>query len=398
MRSINIAIVGLGGRGYGLLKDVILGFDEVNILGVCDLYEDRAQRGYDAVREKKGNEPLKTLDYRDLLTIPDLEALVVTTSWETHIPIAIDAMRAGIRPDVEVGAAYSIDQLWQLVRTSEETGVPCMLMENCCYGREELMVQNMVQQGLFGRIVHCQGGYRHDLRDEISYGRENRHYRNANYKHRNTENYPTHELGPIAKILGINHGNRMLKLTSTASCACGLNEYLAREKGPEYDQTDYRFAQGDVVTTVITCAHGETIVLTLDTTLPRYYSRGFHIQGTKGMYEEENQSVFIDGVHNQDDFYWDRQWGNIKEYREQYEHPIWKQFLNDGVRGGHGGMDYLVFRAFFESVADRTEPPIDVYDMAAWMSIGVLAEESISMGGAPVAIPDFTNGRWIEVR
>ena len=398
MRSINIAIVGLGGRGYGLLKDVILEFDEVNILGVCDLYEDRAQRGFDAVKEKKGNEPVKTLDYHEILQIPDLEAVVVTTSWETHIPIAIDAMKAGVRPGVEVGAAYSIDQLWQLVHTYEETGVPCMLMENCCYGREELMVRNMVEQGIFGQVVHCEGGYRHDLRDEIGNGRENRHYRNANYKHRNTENYPTHELGPIAQILGINHGNRMLKLTSTASCARGMNVYLTREKGAEYDQSSYPFAQGDVVTTVITCAHGETIVLTLDTTLPRYYSRGFHIQGTKAMYEEDNQSIFIDGVHNKDDFYWDRQWGNIKEYRDQYEHPIWKQFLNDGVRGGHGGMDYLVFRAFFESVADRVNPPIDVYDMAAWMSIGVLAEESIAMGGAPVAIPDFTNGQWIEVR
>lgn len=398
MRSINIAIVGVGGRGYGLLKDVILTFDEVNILGVCDLYEDRAQRGFDAVKEKKGNEPVKTQSYKDLLTIPELDALVVTTSWETHIPIAIDAMRAGIRPGVEVGAAYSIDQLWQLVRTSEETGVPCMLLENCCYGREELMVRNMVEQGLFGSIVHCQGGYRHDLREEIGNGRENRHYRNANYLHRNTENYPTHELGPIAQILGINHGNRMVKLTSTASCARGMNEYLRNAKGADYDQSSAAFAQGDVVTTVITCAHGETIVLTLDTTLPRYYSRGFHIQGTKGMYEEENQSIFMDGQDNQFDFEWSKHWGNMKEYREQYEHSIWQQFLSDGVRGGHGGMDYLVFRAFFESVADGTNPPIDVYDMATWMSIGVLSEDSIAMGGAPVAIPDFTNGQWIEVR
>ena len=207
-----------------------------------------------------------------------------------------------------------------------------------------------------------------------------------------------HELGPIAQILNINHGNRMLKLTSTASCARGLNAYLAREKGPSYDLTAYPFAQGDVVTTTITCAHGETIVLTLDTTLPRYYSRGFHIQGTLGMYEEENQSIFIDGVHNQDDFEWHRQWGNIKDYREQYEHPVWKSYLDEGVRGGHGGMDYLVLRAFFESVATQTPPPIDVYDMAAWMSIGVLSEQSIALGGAPVMIPDFTNGRWIETR
>lgn len=398
MRTIKVGIIGLGGRGQSLLTGVILHMDGVEVVGVCDLYEDRTEAGYQAVLERTGKAPVKSQQYQDILEIPELDAVVVTTSWETHIPIAIAAMKKGIRPGVEVGAAYSIDQLWQLVHVSEETGVPCMLLENCCYGREELMIRNMVEQGIFGSIVHCQGGYRHDLREEIGYGRENRHYRNANYKHRNTENYPTHELGPIAQILGINHGNRMIKLTSTASCARGLNVYLNREKGPDYDQTAYPFAQGDVVTTVITCAHGETITLTLDTTLPRYYSRGFHVQGTKGMYEEENQSIFIDGVHNKDDFYWDKQWGNIKEYRDQYEHPIWKQYLEEGVRGGHGGMDYLVLRAFFESVAEGTEPPIDVYDMAAWMSIGTLSEDSIALGGAPVAIPDFTNGRWIEVR
>lgn len=398
MRTIKVGIIGLGGRGQSLLTGVILHMDSVEVVGVCDLYEDRTEAGYQAVLERTGKAPVKSQQYQDILEIPGLDAVVVTTSWETHIPIAIAAMKKGIRPGVEVGAAYSIDQLWQLVHVSEETGVPCMLLENCCYGREELMIRNMVEQGIFGSIVHCQGGYRHDLREEIGNGRENRHYRNANYKHRNTENYPTHELGPIAQILGINHGNRMIKLTSTASCARGLNVYLNREKGPDYDQTAYPFAQGDVVTTVITCAHGETITLTLDTTLPRYYSRGFHVQGTKGMYEEENQSIFIDGVHNKDDFYWDKQWGNIKEYRDQYEHPIWKQYLEEGVRGGHGGMDYLVLRAFFESVAEGTEPPIDVYDMAAWMSIGTLSEDSIALGGAPVAIPDFTNGRWIEVR
>lgn len=396
MENLKIGIIGLGCRGQSLLKDVILHMEDVSVCGVCDVYADRMEIGFNAVKEMKHTEPVKSQDYHDILAIEGLDAVVVSTSWETHIPIAIDAMKAGVRPGVEVGAAYSLDQLWQLVRVSEETGVPCMLLENCCYGREELMVRNMVEQGVFGSIVHCEGGYRHDLRDEVSYGRENRHYRNANYKHRNTENYPTHELGPIAKILKIHHGNRLLKLTSTASCARGLHEYLTREKGPDYDLTGYPFAQGDVVTTVITCAHGETITLTLDTTLPRYYSRGFHVQGTKGMYEEDNQSIFIDGVHNQDDFYWDRQWGNAKEYRDEYEHPIWRQYLNDGVRGGHGGMDYLVLRAFFESVMKQEKPPIDVYDMAAWMSIGVLAEESIAKGGAPVMIPDFTSGRWMK--
>ena len=393
--QLKIGVVGLGGRGTSLLEAVMIPMEDISIIGVCDKYEDRRMHAAQMVKEKKGNEPLCTADYKEILALGELDALVVTTSWADHLQPAIDAMKAGKRVAMEVGGAYSLDQLWQLVHTSEETGIPCMMLENCCYGRDELMVRNMVEQGVFGEIVHCQGGYHHDLRHEISFGRENRHYRLDNYKNRNCENYPTHELGPIAKVLKINHGNRMVSLSSVASKSRGLNDYLKREKGDEYDITNYPFAQGDVVTTTIRCAHGETIVLTLDTTLPRAYSRGFHIQGTRAMNMEDNRSLFIDGVHNQYDFCWKDQWNNVEEYRDQYEHPIWKQYLAEGIKGGHDGMDWLVFRAFFESVMKDEEPPIDVYDTAAWMCISALSENSIAMGGLPVAIPDFTNGKWI---
>lgn len=393
--KIHIGIIGLGARGQSLLKDVLCGRADIQIDAVCDVYPDRVEEVVRTIAKTNGNSPLPFTDYRELLKLDRLEAVVVTSAWESHIPMAIDAMRAGKAVACEVGGAYSLEQCWDLVRTQEETGTPCMLLENCCYGRDELMVLNMVKQGVLGSIVHCRGGYQHDLRNEVSFGRENRHYRLRNYMHRNCENYPTHELGPIAKVLGINRGNRMVSLTSTASCARGLNAYLQEQKGEDYDLTRYPFTQGDVVTTVIRCAHGETIVLTMDTTLPRFYSRGFEVRGTKGMYTEDTHSVFLDGEHNKFDFDWKSQWGNADRYRDAYEHPIWRKFLNDGVRGGHGGMDTLVFDAFFTALRQHLPMPIDVYDMAAWMSITVLSEQSIAQGGAPVSIPDFTNGKWL---
>lgn len=393
-RELHVGVIGLGGRGHSLLRDIMCGRDGVHIEAVCDLYTDRVDQGVASVKEINGNTPLGFTDYKELLKLPNIDTVVITAAWEAHIPVAVDAMRAGKAVASEVGGAYSVEQCWDLVRAQEETGMPCMMLENCCYGREEMMVLNMVKQGLFGQIVHCEGGYQHDLRNEISFGRENRHYRLRNYMHRNCENYPTHELGPIAKVLGINRGNRMVSLTSTASCARGLNEYLKREKGEDYDITNYPFAQGDVINTVIRCAHGETIHLVLDTTLPRYYSRNFTVRGTKGMFREENRSVFLDGVHNKYDFDWKPMWNNVEDYREEYEHPLWRKFLNDGVRGGHGGMDTLVFDAFFGAIQNGLPMPIDVYDMAAWMSITALSEQSIAQGGAPVAIPDFTDGRW----
>jgi len=398
LQKTKIGVIGVSGRGYGLMSDVLLLMDDVEIAAVCDLYEDRIKAAAALVTEKTGIIPIGTADYREVLANPDVEAVVVSCDWEMHIPIAIAAMRAGKAVGMEVGGAYAVEDCWALVRAQEETGVPCMLLENCCYGRPELMVLNMVRQGVFGDIVHCAGGYCHDLRDEIAFGAENRHYRLRNYMNRNCENYPTHELGPIAKVLGIHSGNRMVSLTSTASKALGMEQFAAAKKPEDTALRGKKFMQGDIVTTVIRCALGETIVLTLDTTLPRSYSRGFRVRGTKGMYEEETNSIFIDGVHNDHDFEWRSQWDNAGSFRAQYEHPLWAEYEREGVKDGHGGIDWLVLRAFVESVRNKTTPPIDVYDAAAWMSITALSEQSIALGSAPVAIPDFTGGRWTQPR
>lgn len=396
-QKIRLAVVGLGSRGMGLLEMVYLEHPDVEYPVVCDVYEDRCKDAADLIEKSGRPRPEMTQDYHDILGREDVDGVLLCTAWEHHIDLCIDFMKAGKYVGCEVGGAYSVRDCWKLVETYEETKVPVMLMENCIYGRDEMMVENMVQQGVMGRIVHCEGGYRHDLRDEIAFGKENRHYRLKNYLNRNCENYPTHELGPIARLLKVNRGNRMVSLTSVASGAFGMKEHIKEHKADDAELMNAEFAQGDVVTTLITCANGETITLTLDTTLPRYYSRGFYVQGTKGMYMEDNASLFLEGEeHAKDHFEWKKHWGNVEEYRDKYEHPVWKQYLDEGVKQGHGGMDWLVFCEFVESVRNKTEVPIDVYDMAAWMCITALSEESIAMGGHPVAIPDFTNGAWMH--
>lgn len=391
--TIKIGVLGLGGRGRGLIRDAILPACEdlgMEIAAVYDPYEDRKAESAKIVEEVTGKRPVEAANEDALLTMPEIKAVIIPSAWEAHIPLAIKAMKAGKYAAFEVGGAYSLEECWDLVRTSEETGMPCMLLENCCYGQRELMIMNMVRQGVLGSIVHCSGGYQHDLRHEISYGNENRHYRLRNYLNRNCENYPTHELGPIAKLLDINNGNRMVSLTATASCAKGLHEYIVDDRGADHPLAKAEFAQGDIITTVIKCAKGQTIVLSLDTTLPRFYSRGFTVRGTKGSYFEDLDSIFQDKVHNHD---WgaDKFRGNAKEYEEQYQHPLWKNY---DPKGGHGGMDYLVISAFLEAVKKGKKPPIDVYDAAAYMCITALSEESIQKGSAPIAIPDFTRGKW----
>ncbi len=393
-KKLKVGVIGIGPRGIGVVYDCLLPRKDVELTCICDVYEDKMQKLIDKIKENGTYKIPKTYtDYHDVIASKDVEAVIIITSWEPHIKIACECMEAGKPVGVEVGGAYSIDDCWKLVRTQERTGVKCMLLENCCYGRYELFALNMVKQGLLGEIVHCSGGYHHDLRPEVAHGRENRHYRLRNYLNRNCENYPTHELGPIAKVLGINQGNRMLTLTSTASKAAGMHEFIKNDEKSGKDLLDMDFAQGDIVTTVIKCAHGETIVLTLDTTLPRYYTRAFTVRGTKGMYEGVTNSVFMDGDEH---FGWSKNWNNAKEYVEKYEHPIWKKYNEEGITGAHDGIDWLVYGAFVDCILNDYDPPIDVYDMAAWMSITALSEESIAGGSKPVAIPDFTNGLWLE--
>lgn len=397
MTEIKIGFIGLGCRGTSLLKDIVLLQGEA-VTAVCDSYQDRAEHASALVQAAGQPRPGVYTDYLDVINDTHVNTIIIATAWESHAEIAIAAMHAKKAVAMEVGGAYTLKQCYDLVEAYEQTHTPFMFLENCCFGRREMMILNMVQQGVFGEIVHCAGGYQHDLRREIAYGKENRHYRLRNYLSRSCENYPTHDLGPIAKLLNINHGNRMMTLTSTASKSAGMHDYILNHKSDDTALLQKKFVQGDIVTTVIRCANGETIVLTLDTTLPRYYSRNFTVRGTLGMYEEATDSVFLDRPEDiAHDFDWrNTNINNAKNYEAAYDHPVWKQYIADGIQGTHDGMDWLEFKTFFRALRESTPMPIDVYDAASWMAITVLSEMSVSRGGAVVDIPDFTAGKYIE--
>ena len=392
MKKVRMGVIGLGCRGH-MLIETILACEEAEVTAICDVYDDRLERSAELVNEMRGITPDKYTDYKELLNSDKIDAVLVATSWETHISIAIEAMKAGKITALEVGGACSIEECWKLVHTYEETGTPIMMMENCCYDRFELISTALVRSGKLGEIVHCHGAYGHDLRDEISGGNVRRHYRLPNYIARNCENYPTHELGPIAKILNINRGNRMVSLVSVASKAAGLKEFITNNKDcVDKSLVGTEFMQGDIVETIITCTGGQTISLKLDTTLPRYYSREFTVRGTKGLTNAEANMILIEGEC--DTHKYAENCNNTDKYSE-FVPDIWKNITDEQKRLGHGGMDYLEFKAFFKAILGNEEMPIDVYDAASWMCITSLSEYSIAQGGTPQAIPDFTSGRWV---
>ncbi len=392
--KIRLGVIGLGARGSGLLHDNITKLDEYfTVSGLCDVYEDRVEDARKFVAERDSEtSPLCTTKYEELLADKNTEAVLISCSWEYHVPIAVAAMKAGKAVLLEVGGAYSVDDCYELVRTWEETKVPFMFMENCCYDKLELLATSMARKGVFGEIVHCAGSYSHDLREEVTHGRENRHYRLRNYLNRCCENYPTHELGPIAKLLNINRGNRMVSLVSVASKSAGMETYVEEHKdtiNPEL--IGKKFKQGDIVHTIITCAGGETILLKLDTSLPHFYTRDFTVRGAKGFYEGTNNIVYLDQPES-----WNNKTLNNtgKEYEDKYLPKIWKEITDEQIKSGHGGMDSIEFVEFAKAFREGREMPIDVYDAASWMVVTALSEQSIAAGGAPMPIPDFTGGKW----
>ncbi len=399
--KIKIGYIGLGRRGYGVMKGCISEMSDVEIVAICDPQEDRIERMKKLLAEKGRPEPYSTTDYKDILKMEEIDAVFIMTSWNSRIRLAIDAMYAGKYTAIEVGAAFDITECYELVDAYEKTGVPVMMLENCCYGRYEMAALRMIKEGLFGEIIHCDGAYSHYLMcADFFVGFDGKmdlkNYRLAEYQNRCLENYPTHEFGPISKCLNINKGNRVMTLSSFASKARGLETYM--ESHPEvvgnHPLLNQSFKQGDIVKTFLTCADGATICITLDTTLPRaFYSRGFTVRGTKGMCEESGggrYTYFLDGMEEGKVF------DNKDEMYEKYDHPLHREYEAQGTSGGHGGMDWLVCRAFIESVKNGTNTPIDAYDTATWLAIGPLSEQSIARGSQPVDFPDFTRGRWFR--
>ena len=403
-KKLKIGFIGLGQRGaaygmtdgsIGLLGNVLKNSKDAVVTVICDKYEERLQAAAEKIVAHGYDMPMQTKDYKDVMNA-GVDAIIISTSWDMHVKVALEGMKAGIPVAMEVGGTHNIDDCWKLVDCYEETGTPIFFMENCCYNKDELLITSLVRNGKLGNISYCQGYYCHDLREEIAGGIDTHHYRLEEYTNHNCENYPTHELGPIAKLLNITSGNRFTKLVSMSSKAQGLHEYVMNN--PKYKDRlgDRVFAQGDVTTTMIECENGETIFLKLDTTLPRLYERGLTVSGTKGFYNQTVESVILDdGKYNHEMDPYKKAFFNQDDYKA-YLPDDWREITEEQIKSGHGGMDYIMLKNFFKCLKENKPMPIDVYDAVSWMSVTALSAESIAKGSQPIECPDFTRGKYKE--
>ncbi len=404
---INIAFIGVGGRGRGHVS-LVSKYKNIDITAICDVDPKAIKATQKILRDHSRKEAtVYTGDdhaYLKMLERDDIDGVIIASPWLWHTPMAVAAMKAGIYAGVEVSAANTIEECWDLVNTSEETGVPCMILENVCYAREAMSVLKMVREGVFGEIVHATCGYKHDLRGVkfnpgVEFGKDARgeaRWRTEHSLKRNGDIYPTHGIGPVATWFDINRGNRFVTLTSVATKSTGLHKYIVDHPkgGKEHPNAKLKWKLGDIVTTTISTANGETIILSHDTNLPRPYSWGFELHGNKGVWggQYEGKRIYIEGESEP------HKWStgeSYDKYFNKYDHKLWKEEAAKAEGAGHGGIDYFTIKQFVDSVQNEVQPPIDVYDAAAWSAITPLSEASIASGGSPQFFPDFTRGKWM---
>ncbi|MCB0731586.1 MAG: Gfo/Idh/MocA family oxidoreductase [Ignavibacteriae bacterium] len=405
--KLNIAFIGVGGRGRSHLNNVCF-YKDVEITAICDTDPEAIIKAQKILTDQSRNEAtVYTGDdyaFMEMLKREDIDGVIIATPWLWHTPMAVAAMRAGKFPGVEVSAANTIKECWDLVNTSEETGVPCMILENVCFAREALSVLKMIREGLFGEIVHATCGYQHDLREVkfnpgVEFGKGangEARWRTEHSLKRNGDLYPTHGVGPVATWFDINRGNKFDSITSVATKSTGLHSFIVNhpEGGENHPNAKLNWRLGDIVTSTIKTANGETIIIKHDTNLPRPYSWGFTLHGNKGIWggQFEGKRIYIEGKSPKHEWEMDEAYNN---YMKKYDHKMWKDEEKNAENAGHGGIDYFTIKTFLESVREEKQPPLDVYDAAAWSAITPLSEASVASNGAPQIFPDFTRGKWL---
>lgn len=400
--TVRVAFIGLGMRGPGAVNRMTH-IDGVEIVALCDVEEKNVkkvnnrltEKGLPAAKEFYGD----TAIWREVTKLPDVDLVYIATDWKSHATIGIQAMKDGKHVAIEVPAAVTMDEIWALINTSEQTRKHCMQLENCVYDFFELTTLNMVQQGLLGEVIHGEGAYIHGLQPFWdSYWND---WRMQFNKERRGDVYPTHGIGPVCQAMNIHRGDKLNYLVSVDTKAIGNPQFLKEKRG----ETVENFRNGDHTSTLISTEKGKSILIEHNVTSPRPYSRMYQLTGTKGFANKyPSQGYALDGKELGDDVAPDHE--NLNAHRfvpddvrralmEKYKHPIAKEIEEKAKQvGGHGGMDFIMDYRLIYCLQKGLPLDMDVYDLAEWCCLIPLTEISLDNNSAPVEIPDFTRGAW----
>jgi hypothetical protein len=391
LSEVRIGYVGVGGMGSAHVRN-LLRIPGARVTAICDIVPERVALMQKWVVEAGQPEPRGysrgPRDFERLCETEDLDLVYTATPWEWHVPVCVSAMKNGKHAATEVPAAMSLDDCWQLVEQAEKFRKHCVMMENCNYGRSEMMVYNMVRQGIFGEVLHGEGGYLHDLR-EIKFSNQGEGlWRRAHATKRNGNLYPTHGLGPVANCMDINRGDRFEYLVSISGPSRGLQQFAQDHFPTGAPQRSEKFVLGDVNVSLIRTARGKTIYVSHDTNLPRPYSRINLVQGTRGLFQGYPDRVYVEGRSPE------HRWEQVSAYMKEFDHPLWTDLTKNAEGAGHGGMDYLEDYRLIKCLREGLPTDMTVYDAAALSAVVHLSERSNASRSKPMDFPDFTRGRW----
>ncbi len=399
---VRFALIGCGGRGRSLLRN-LLRVDGVDVKAVCDLVPEKAERAQGMVTKTGQPDPESYTkgenDFENLCRRGDLDLIFVATPWNWHLPMAVAAMEGGAHAGVEVPAVTTIEDCWRLVDVSERTRKHAVMLENVCYGWDEMFVLNLVRAGELGELTHAECAYIHDLRSLLFRDRGEGLWRRYQHWHRDGNIYPTHGLGPVAQYFDINRGDRFDYLVSMSSPSIGLQAYRERTLEAADPRRMETYDCGDMNTSLIKTASGRSIVLQHDVISPRPYDRINLVSGTKGTFRSYPARIFLDGQEDHENWtHLDPEKREPGSLEERFEGSLWTKLREAAMGGGHGGMDYIMCWRLIECMRDGIAPDMDVYDAASWSAPAPLSEESVANRSASVSFPDFTRGGWSQKR
>ena len=407
--KVRIAMIGVGARGSGHARQ-LAAIEGTEIVAIADLYEDLVDRSvrncqeagagrHQNIQRYFGEESL----WKKMLEEVKPDAVFIATNWKNHAPMALEVMKQGAHAFVEVPIALTVEEMWDLVNTSERTKKHCMMMENVNYGREELLYLNMCRQGVIGEILHAEAAYIHELRSQMEeQERGTGSWRTPHYAYRNGNLYPTHGLGPVAQYMNLGRGeDQFATLVSFSSPARGRKLYAEKNYSADHKWNQLKYEGGDINTSIVKSTLGKTIMIQWDETSPRPYTRHNLVQGTSGILAGFPTRIALEGgVEGATENH--HRWAEgeqLDKIYEQYEHPMYKRLGALAQKmGGHGGMDFMMLYRIVECL--RTGEALDqnVYEGCLWSAVAPLSEASVAQGGMPQQFPDFTRKQWANTK
>lgn len=356
LEVVRVGFVGLGGRGLAAITR-FTHIEGARISAVCDMSSEAVAKVSHLVDYSKGVSEYSGVDaWKRMCENPSLDLIYICTDWQSHAEIACYAMECGKHVAVEVPAATSVVEAIRLVKTAEKTQRHCLMLENCIYDVFEDATFNMVKAGLFGDIYHAEGGYIHNLPYLLEWRKQ------FNQVSRG-DNYPTHGLGPICRLLGINRDDSLYSIVSTGYPTLGGNHTVS----------------------LIRTTKGKSIILQHNIHAVRPYSRLYQFNGDKGhasKYPSPCISLSSDAYLSAEEVA-----ELVKKYEPEYASAV-RAIMPDGIEERRY-MDYAMDYRLIHCLRNGLPLDMSVYDAAIWSCVIELSHQSIVNGSQPVLFPQF---------